>query len=125
MLKLDVLRGTQQQALFVPAIEMKDSLDNLSDLVNRPDNLVRRLGVLAADIDDEVRSAMGKLRISSGVIVVARVANFVGVDTGLQTGDVIHRVNQQDVDSLATLRAALAKIIRGDPVVLQVERGGI
>ena len=124
VLKLDVLRGTQQQALFVPAIEMKDSLDNLSDLVNRPDNLVRRLGVLAADIDDEVRSAMGKLRISSGVIVVARVANFVGVDTGLQTGDVIHRVNQQDVDSLATLRAALAKIIRGDPVVLQVERGG-
>jgi len=124
VLKLDVLRGTEHKALFVPAIEMKDSLDNLSDLVNRPDSLVRRLGVLAVDIDDEVRGAIGKLRISDGVVVVARVANFVGVDTGLQTGDVIHRVNQQDVDSLVALRAALAKINRGDPVVLQVERSG-
>jgi len=124
VLQLDVLRGNEQKTLFIPAIEIRDSLDNLSDLVNRPDNLVRRLGVLAFDVNDEVRSMFGTLRIPSGVIVVARLASFVGVDTGLQTGDVIHRVNQQEIDSLTALRGALAKINKYDPVVLQVERGG-
>jgi S1-C subfamily serine protease len=44
--------------------------------------------------------------------------------TGLQTGDVIHSVNQTAIDSLSSLRAVLNQIKPRDPVVLQVERGG-
>jgi S1-C subfamily serine protease len=67
---------------------------------------------------------VGTLRNPSGVVVVARVADFMSSATGLETGDVIHSVNQVSIDSLNSLRAALTQIKPQDPVVLQVERGG-
>jgi S1-C subfamily serine protease len=44
--------------------------------------------------------------------------------SGLQTGDIIHSVNQTAIDSLVALRTALSQIKPHDPVVLQVERDG-
>lgn len=124
VLKLMVLRGSESKTLFIPVFEMKDSIDNLAELVTSPDSLVNRLGVLAADLNDQVRSLLGNLRNPSGVVVVARVADFVRLDTGLEAGDVIHTVNQTPIDSLTSLRAAIRQIKPRDPVVLQVERGG-
>ena len=124
VLKLDVLRGTERKTLFIPVLQTKDSMDDLASLVNSPDSLVGRLGILAINVNDQVRALVGPLRNSTGVIVVARVANFIGVNTGLQTGDIIHSVNLESIDSLSSLRAALSKIKRRDSVVLQVERGG-
>jgi S1-C subfamily serine protease len=65
---------------------------------------------------------VGDLRISSGVVVVARAADLLGPETGLRTGDVIHSVNSVPVDSVDSLRARLRDIKPGGPVVLQVER---
>jgi len=124
VLQLEVLRGTERKTLFIPAVEMKDPMDSLSDLVNSRENLVSRLGVLALSLNDELRSMVGTLRNASGVVVVARVANFMSSETGLETGDIIHSVNQTPIDSLSSLRAALTEIKPHDPVVLQVERGG-
>ena len=44
--------------------------------------------------------------------------------TGLETGDVIHSVNQVSIDSLSSLRAALTQIKAHEPVVPQLEREG-
>jgi S1-C subfamily serine protease len=44
--------------------------------------------------------------------------------TGLETGDVIHSVNQVSIDSLSSLRAALTQIKPHEPVVPQLEREG-
>jgi len=124
VLKLVVLRGNEKKTLFIPVFEMKHSIDSLAELVTSPDSLVSRLGVLAVDMNDRVQSLVGNLRNPSGVVVVARVADFVRVDTGLEAGDVIHSVNQTPIDSLTSLRAALRQIKPREPVVLQVERGG-
>ncbi len=124
VLKLEVLRGTERKTLFIPVLEMKDSMDALPDLANPRDNLVSRLGILGLDLDDKLRSMLGTLRDPSGVVVVARVAEFMSSATGLETGDVIHNINQIPIDSLSSLRAALRQIKPHDPVVLQVERGG-
>ena len=124
VLKLEVLRGTEHKTLFVAAIEMKDAMDALSDLNVSNDNLVSRLGILGLDLNDQLRSMVGQLRISSGVVVVARVADFRSSANDLQTGDVIHSVNQTSIDSLSSLRAALRQIKPHDPAVLQVEREG-
>jgi serine protease Do len=123
-LKLEVLRGTERKTLYIVALEMKDPTDTLPDLANPRDNLVSRLGILALTLDDPLRSMLGTLRNSSGVVVVARVADFLSSATGLETGDVIHSVNQTPIDSLSSLRAAVRQIKPHDPVVLQVERGG-
>jgi serine protease Do len=123
-LKLEVLRGTERKTLYIAALEMKDPMDALPDLANSRENLVARLGILALDLNDQLRSMLGNLRNSSGVVVVARVADFMSATSGLQTGDVIHSVNQTPIDSLSDLRAALRQIKPHDSVVLQVERDG-
>jgi serine protease Do len=123
-LKLEVLQGGERKTLFIVALETKDPMDALPDLANSRDNLVARLGILALPLDEKLRSMMGTLRNPSGVVVVARVADFMSSATGLETGDVIHSVNQTAIDSLISLRAALRLIKPHDPVVLQVERGG-
>jgi serine protease Do len=124
VLKLEVLRGTDQKTLFIPVVEMKDSIDALADLVASRENLVARLGILALNLDDRVRPLVGTLRDPNGIMVVARVTDWIGVETGLETGDIIHSVNRIPINSLSSLRAALSQIQSHDSVVLQVERGG-
>jgi serine protease Do len=123
-LTLEVLRGTEQKTLYIAALEMKDPMDALPDLANARENLVSRLGVLALDLNDELRSVVGPLRNPSGIVVVARVQDFMSSASGLQTGDIIHSLNQAPIDSLSSLRAALEQIKSHDSVVLQIERGG-
>ena len=61
--------------------------------------------------------------MASGVIVAARAA-YAAVETGLQSGDIIHALNRIDIISLDGLRQALDKLKTGDSVVLQIERQG-
>jgi serine protease Do len=124
VVKLEILRGTEKKTLYVPALESRDHMDELLDAVNPENSLIPRLGVLAVDITDDLRSRLGSLRIPSGVIVVGRAADLIMQDTGLQAGDVIHQINTASVDSVATLRTTVAALKTGDPVVLQIERSG-
>ncbi|MGA8538882.1 MAG: trypsin-like peptidase domain-containing protein [Terriglobales bacterium] len=123
-LKLEILRGNERKTLFIAALEMKDAMDALPDLANSHDNLVARLGILALDLNDDLRTTLGPLRNPSGVVVVARVADFLSASSGLETGDVIHSVNQTPIDSLSSLRATLRQFKPRDPVAIQVERSG-
>jgi serine protease Do len=122
VVKLEILRGKEKKTLYVPAIEHRDQMDQLLDAVNRDNSLIARLGVLAIDLTDDLRSQIGSLRIPSGVVVVGRAADLIMTDTGLQAGDIIHRLNATSIDTMDTLRAALNTLKTGDSVVLQVER---
>ncbi len=124
VVKLEVLRGKERKTLYVPAIEDRDPMDQLLDAVNPENSLVPRLGILAIDLPDSLKSQARSLRIRSGVIVVGRAADLIMPDTGLQAGDVIHQLNTTPIDSMTTLRAAVAGLKTGDPVVFQVERDG-
>jgi len=124
IMKLVVLRGSEVKTLEVPVVEHRDSMDKLMDAVNTEHALVARLGILAVTLDDQIRSVVSGLRIPSGVVVIARTAQAIGPETGLKSGDVIHSVNTQPVDSLDSLRAALHGLHRFSPVVLQIERDG-
>lgn len=123
-LKLEILRGTDRKTLLIAALEMKEPTDALPNMVNARDNLVARLGILALDLNDDLRSMLGTLRNPSGVVVVAKVADIRSSVSGLQSGDVIHSVNQKPIDSLTSLRDALRQIQPHDAVVLQIERDG-
>jgi serine protease Do len=122
VVKLEILRGTEKKTLYIPAIEHRDHMDELLDAVNPENSLIPRLGVLAIDLTDDLRTRLGSLRIASGVVVVGRAADLIMPDSGLQAGDIIHQLNTASVDSVDTLRTAVGKIKTGDPVVMQVER---
>lgn len=122
VMKLTVLRGTEKKTLEVPVTEHRDPMDKFMDAVDPEKSLVRRLGILAVDIDSQMKSVIGGLRIDTGVVVIARAADLLGPETGLRTGDVIHSVNSVSIDSLDSLRARLHDLKPGSPVVLQIER---
>jgi serine protease Do len=124
VLKLEVLRGKEKLTLNIPVLEMIEPMDAITTLANSQNNLVGRLGILALDLNDELRSMVGDLRLPSGVVVVGRAAEFNSADSGLQAGDVIHTLNRTSIDSVVTLRTAVRALKPGDAVVLQIERSG-
>ena len=124
VLKLDILRESQKKTLEIPVLQQKNAMDQLLDVADPQTSLVPQLAILAISIDDRIRSAVGDLRISSGIIVLGRAADLFGPDIGLTTGDVIHAVNNRPVDTVDNLRSALSQLKSGDSVALLVERQG-
>jgi len=118
---IDVLRGSERKTLTIKIVEQDRDLDNLASEMDPEKALVSPLGILGVEIDSKLVKMFPDLRVKSGIIVAAMAAG-PAVDTGLQTGDVIHSLNTTDIASLEGLRDALAKLKAGDPVVLLVER---
>lgn len=124
VLTLVVKRGASTQTLHIAVMEHHDKMDQLLDQVDPEKSLIERLGILGIDVNDQLRSLVGDLRLSSGVIVLARAVSLLGPETGLKTGDIIHSVNRTPVDSVDALRTSLKDLKPGSPVVLQIERDG-
>src|SRR5580704_8335883 len=124
VMKLVVLRGDEKKTLYVAANEHRDQMDKLMDAVDPDQSLVPRLGILAVDLNEQLRSIVGNLRVPTGVVVIARAADLIGPETGLKSGDIIHAVNKTSVDSVDSLRSVLHDLKASAPVVLQVERDG-
>ncbi len=121
---LEVVRGTKRLTLEVPVLEPAHDLSRLADLSDPTKDLIPRLGIIGATITPEIAEFVEPLRIPSGVLVTATVANRLAVDSGLQEGDIIHAFNRAPIKNMDDLRAAFAKLKPGDPAALQVERGG-
>jgi serine protease Do len=124
LLKVEILRGSQKKTLYIPAVEKHDQMDALMDATDPDKSLVPQLGVLAVDITDQLRAAIGTPRITGGVVVVGRAADLIVTDSGLQTGDIIQSLNTKQIDSVETLRGAVSALKPGAAVVLQIERDG-
>ena len=122
-IRLVLLRGSKQVALAVQPVEAKRPVEDLADLATPDKHLVRRLGILALTVDATL-AGLVQLREGTGVVVAARTLDGTSVDSGLQTGDVIHAVNNAPIASLEALREAIRATRPGQPVVLRVERQG-
>ncbi len=117
---LSVRRGSQSLEYPVAVVARSDDTDRFLAMVTPEKNLIPRLGVLAVELDDELRRAAGPLRGREGVVVAARAG---GSDDGdLHPGDVIYAVNGVSVLGLSELRAAVGRPAPGQPLVLHVER---
>ena len=57
-------------------------------------------------------------------MVVAQAAGTNGADAGLETADIIRAIDGTPLQTISQLRATVAKLRPGDPVVLQIERKG-
>jgi len=105
--------------------ERADPLSAASLLADPRENVVARLGILAATLDAKL-AAMLPLRSKSGVVVASASAGVLDSDNGgLVPGDVIHAVNGQWISDLPALRKAVESAKTGAPVVLQIERRGV
>ena len=123
-LELEVLRGGEKIPLEIEVVERRGEMDRLADSLDPVKDLVPSLGIIGVQIDAKISALVPDLRMASGVIVAARTAFGATVDSGLETGDVIHELNGVAIISLETLSAGIKQIKPGDPVVLQIERDG-
>ncbi len=121
---LDIVRGTEKLTLKVPVVETQESaLDDLGRVVEQSKSRLDRLGVFAVELTPQLTGMLPGLRITSGVLVTAKAADS-SIDSGLQTGDVIHTINGFTIKTLVALRAELDVLQAGDPVAIQIEREG-
>lgn len=123
-LVLVVLRGTQTLQFRMPVIEPQHPADELISFANPQTNLVRKLGILGIEVNSKLGEMLQELRVTSGVVVVARAGGPESPNIGLTTGDVIHAVNGKPVRTLDELRADVDEIKPDGAVVLQIERDG-
>jgi serine protease Do len=121
---LSVRRGPLSLDVPVRVVERPEDPDRFLSLVTPERNLVPRLGVLALELDDDLRRSLGPLRGSEGVLVAGRSGSSAGAEDDLRPGDVVHAVNGVSVRGLAELRSAATRPAAGEPLVLHVERAG-
>jgi len=123
--RLEVLRGDRPTTVTVPVAERADPLSAATLLSDPRENVVPRLGILAATLDPKL-AAMLPLRGRAGVVVASASATVLDSDNGgLAPGDVIHAANGQWISDLVALRGVVDGTKPGAPLVLQIERRGV
>jgi serine protease Do len=122
LMTLEVLRGKENVTLHVPVTSEKHEMDQLIDLVDPQKNRVRKIGILAIDVDEKILGLLPDLRIKSGVVVVADTNRGRASEIGLRQGDIIHFLNRKPILNLDDLQKEMSALRSGDAVVLQVER---
>ncbi|MCO5349377.1 MAG: PDZ domain-containing protein [Bryobacteraceae bacterium] len=111
-------------AVDVPVVERSDESERLAALGSNEENLIAELGVFATDLTPSLRQQIGPFRRERGVVVAARSADGPILEDGFQAGDVIYALNREATPTVARLRALLRKVKSGEPLALQIERGG-
>jgi serine protease Do len=124
ILRVDALRGTQKLSFEIPAVRVRDRIDQLADVADPVKNRIERLGIFGVTLDRELRSLLSDVRIARGVVVVGQAQGFNSVDTGLRPGDVIHSLNRTLIESVEQLQSGVAQLKPGDAAVLRIERQG-
>ena len=119
---LRLLRGKKVINVNVVVIEKTSEVDPLNSAVDVDRNLISTLDIVGLDVDNNVAQTIPGIRLASGVLVTAKCAKHEGMETSLKVGDLIHAVNGAPVHSVAEVRATLAKLPSGSPVVLRIER---
>jgi serine protease Do len=121
IVKVMVLRGTEKRSFNVPAVIVRDRMDQLADLADPLKSHIGALGVLAVDFDSKL---FPEVRLPSGALVIGVARGFNSTDTGLQPGDLIHSLNRVPIESTDQLKAAVSQLKTGQAAALQIERHG-
>lgn len=118
MPKIEVVRDLKHLLLTVPLSERRDSAIVASLPQSRSEvKLGLDLQDLTAGLADKF-----KLRETRGVLITRVEAGSLAHAEGLREGDLIKEVNRADVSSVGEFSAAIAKVRRGDTVLLRVLR---
>jgi S1-C subfamily serine protease len=108
---------------FYVAIKVyHENIDDLADIPGLQKTLVRKLNVLVAHLDGNIRPLLEDSRSESGVAVVAQLSGSNAMDSGLETGDIIRAVDRTALPTTSQFETLVHNLRPGNPIVLQVER---
>jgi S1-C subfamily serine protease len=121
---LGLLRETTTVLANVTVRERPHLIDELTGLADPEKSAVPQLGIVGVNVGDAPAALLPVLRMSSGVLVAARLQEPSGHEVPLVTGDVIHAVNSFSVRSVDGLRVLVDDVTADGELVLQIERNG-
>jgi serine protease Do len=123
-MKTDLLRGAKEISVLVPVTVHQESIDDFSDVPDLQRTFLPQLNIFVTDIDQTIKPLLHGEQDDSGIVVVAQSGDANALDTGVRAGDVLRALNRTPLQSVSQLQATIRELKAGDPVVLQVERGG-
>jgi serine protease Do len=122
--RLVIVRGTEQIQVSIPLTEKLADPERFASLLTHGQTPIPQLGVLAVDLTSKLTDTMTALRGETGVLVAGRTSEAPVMEGAFKTGDVIYAINRERVTSIADVKTLLSRLKTGDPVVVQIERGG-
>lgn len=124
ILEVEILRGSERLRLSVAPQVARDPVAQLTELADPIAAHVESLGVLGLALDEKLLTLLPGGRARGGVVVLASAQGFGSPDVGLRPGDVIHSLNRAIIDSVERLSGEMARLEKGAPVALRIERAG-
>jgi len=121
---MDVLRGGEKKSIQVAVLERPKDPERLMSLAKKDQNLVARLGILAAELDEKSLPLVVTPRKIFGAVILGAIADGPAAAAGLRAGDVIYEINNQPVRNLKDLTDAARDLKGNQAVVLHIERSG-
>lgn len=118
MAYIEVVRDRQRQVLAVSLTERKES-PVLASFPSAKSEV--RLGMDVQDLTAELADKF-KLKDTRGVLISKVEASSLAQAEGLREGDLIREVNRTEVNSIGEFTAAVAKVRRGETVLLRIQR---
>ena len=121
---LEIIRDGRTMTKKVKVVERVEPDTRFLSMVSPERNLIRRLGILALDLNQDTKPMLPQLRGTLGVVVAGVAADAMVFGDPFRPGDVIYSVNKQEVVDLKSLRKLVKEIGYGKPAVIHLERGG-
>lgn len=120
--KVKVIREGKSIELKVKIAELpaEDKLASVESDDTEPAK-ANRLGVAVEDLTTDQRH---RLDIKKGGVIVSEVTDGPALDAGIHRGDVLLKLNQQDIKSVKQFRELLPKLPVGKAVPILIQRGG-
>lgn len=116
--KVEVVRDNTHQVISVPLRERRDTMVAAS---LPPSRTEVKLGLDLQDLTTGLAETF-KLREARGVLITKVDPGSLAHAEGLREGDLIKEVNRVEVGTVSEFTAALARVRRGDTVLLRVLR---
>jgi len=128
---VDVVRDGKVKTLSVTLGELEQAenggLLSQKDTTKQADNTnLDDIGLVVALLTDELTEKLGLEAGETGVVVVAVAEGSPAADKGVQSGDIIRRLNQSAITSVNQLADGIAKAKKDDRkgVLMLIESGG-
>jgi serine protease Do len=115
---IEVVRDGRRQVISVPVSERRDAVVVASVPPSRTEV---KLGIDVQDLTAELAEKF-KLKDASGVLIAKVDQGSVAHGEGLREGDLIKEVNRAEVRSVGEFTSALARVKRGETILLRVLR---
>jgi serine protease Do len=123
---LEIMRAGQQFSKQVEVIERVDPDYRFFEMISTERNMVKRIGALCIDLDNNSRQLLPfKPRGAEGVVVAALAADITLLGETFQAGDILYTLNGKPIKGLRSLKEMIKELGYGQPAVFHMERGGM